>query len=264
MYKMQSTMVHLSKLKPYDWNPQIHDAVNLKKIRASLDRFGCVTPLIVSETGGIIGGTGRWCVLKEMAKEGCLSKDFLVPVMIISGLSMSEIRTLNLALNNIKSVTDVDGLATILNDLRIDLDTNDALIELIRIAGYSVDEIDELLTYSAEICGTLDDSDLQNAVLSAGDNGVEGKAVYVPGALETELKKEVIPLSDRMDLDRVRLEVLLRLQNILDCPEGSAELTLFRAVASLPHPKLVRFLALGRESLRENGVPIEDEDDLLV
>lgn len=64
--------VKLSELHEDPANARRHPDENLADIRASLKEFGQVEPLVVQKaTGKIVGGNGRYKVMKELGWEEC-------------------------------------------------------------------------------------------------------------------------------------------------------------------------------------------------
>ena len=52
-------MVAVSALKPYARNARTHSRRQIKKIAASIERFGFVNPILIDENNQIIAGHGR-------------------------------------------------------------------------------------------------------------------------------------------------------------------------------------------------------------
>jgi ParB-like chromosome segregation protein Spo0J len=58
---VQSQVVEreLADLRPYARNARVHSKKQVKQIAASIERFGFVNPVLVSDDGEIIAGHGR-------------------------------------------------------------------------------------------------------------------------------------------------------------------------------------------------------------
>ncbi len=58
---LQSNIIErpIAALKPYTRNARTHSKKQLRQIAASIERFGFVNPVLVSEDDGIIAGHGR-------------------------------------------------------------------------------------------------------------------------------------------------------------------------------------------------------------
>jgi hypothetical protein len=103
----------LSELKELPGNARTHDERNLIAIKASLERFGQVEPLIVQRgTNYVVGGNGRLQAMRELGWEfaSCTVQD----------LSEEETRALALALNRTAELAgwDVETLGHTLQFLR--------------------------------------------------------------------------------------------------------------------------------------------------
>lgn len=83
----------LSELKPADYNPRSISAESIAGLKASIQEFGCVEPIIVNtNTGNVVGGHQRLEVLKQ---QGVEETD-----VVIVDLSPEKEKALNVALNN--------------------------------------------------------------------------------------------------------------------------------------------------------------------
>jgi DNA modification methylase len=137
----------LSELTIDPANARIHDAKNLRAIRASLDRFGQVEPIVVQKSSGkVIGGNGRVAVLREM---GAVETD-----VVEIDVTDAEAKTLGLALNRTAELAgwDEDVLGGLLRDLRE--------VGLAESTGFSAVEIEKLLGPPAALAGEDDAPEL--------------------------------------------------------------------------------------------------------
>ena len=83
----------VAEMRPADYNPRRISADAMAGLRASVQRFGLVQPIIVNErTGNVVGGHQR---LKVLTAEGVDEVD-----VVVVDLPSSEERALNVALNN--------------------------------------------------------------------------------------------------------------------------------------------------------------------
>ena len=90
---MQILRKQLSELTPADYNPRSITDAALKGLRASIQRFGLVEPIIWNErTGNVVGGHQR---LKVLIADGEVGTD-----VVVVDLPAVEERALNVALNN--------------------------------------------------------------------------------------------------------------------------------------------------------------------
>lgn len=85
----------LSELRPADYNPRVISLEAMAALTASLERFGCVQPIIVNIRGGkntIVGGHQRYAILKKSGAGEC--------TCVTVNCDRREEKLLNLTLNN--------------------------------------------------------------------------------------------------------------------------------------------------------------------
>jgi DNA modification methylase len=145
----------ITSLRPYARNARRHSKKQVKQIAASIERFGFVNPVLVSDDDDIIAGHGR----VEAAK---LLKLRTVPTVKLSHLSDAERRAYVIADNKlaINAGWDQELLAIELQAL-IDLDFD------VELTGFSLAEVD--LTLDAARDGDPD-----------GDTGAEDQIPPMP------------------------------------------------------------------------------------
>lgn len=135
------------------------------KLRKAVDTFGLVEPLVWnSRTGTLIGGHQRLSILEERG-------DTHVEVSVVD-LDEREEKALNLALNKHTGEWDFASLADILQEL----DAGDIDME---IAGFSADELERLMTWTAPTTGLTNEDAVPeaptNPVTRPGDLWAMGK-----------------------------------------------------------------------------------------
>jgi DNA modification methylase len=128
----------ISSLRPYAGNARTHSKRQIKQIAASIERFGFVNPVLISDDSEIIAGHGR----VQAAKLLGLSS---VPTIALSHLTKAERKAYVLADNKLalNAGWDKDTLAIELQDL-IDLEFD------IELTGFSLAEIDFILDEAKE------------------------------------------------------------------------------------------------------------------
>lgn len=90
---INTRMVQFSDVHPMPNNPRIIDDINLKGLKASLNRFGYVEPVVWNETTGhIVGGHQRFSVL--------VSQGLTEAIMVVVNMDSREEMAANLTLNN--------------------------------------------------------------------------------------------------------------------------------------------------------------------
>lgn len=87
----------LDQLDPADYNPRTIDNEAMEGLKTSLNKFGCVEPIVVNVRDGkntIIGGNQRYKALRSLGISECLC--------VTVSCSKVEEKVLNLTLNNPK------------------------------------------------------------------------------------------------------------------------------------------------------------------
>ena len=153
----------VSALKPYARNARTHSRKQIKKIAASIERFGFVNPVLIDEDHQIIAGHGRVAAAKLLGWPE-------VPVLRIEHLSEAEKRAYILADNRLAEEAgwDREVLAIELQGL-LDIDFD------VELTGFEACEIDLVLDEAAAAMAPDHDLDdeipllTQMAVTQAGD-----------------------------------------------------------------------------------------------
>jgi DNA modification methylase len=174
-------------LRPWPGNPRTHNAKQLAKLKASIQKFGFTVPAIVDETGIILSGHGRVQAALELGLKA-------IPVRIISGLTEAQKRAYVIADNKLAQLSGWDN-DLLKQEFRL-LGESDLEIEL---TGFSTAEIDILFEdVNKPACTDPDDAMPeaipQTATSRPGDLWVLGKHRLLCGsALEAE---NYVPLMD--------------------------------------------------------------------
>lgn len=128
-------LVPISDCKPLGRSIRQHPPQQLRKLAASLERFGFVLPILIDPEQRVVGGWGLVLAAKRLG----LSE---VPAVSLTDLSEAELRTLRLALNRITddAAWDHEGLTLEFSEIlelapQIDLEAS----------GFEMGEIDVLL-----------------------------------------------------------------------------------------------------------------------
>jgi len=109
----------ISELNPAKYNPREISDESLKGLKASLQRFGCVEPIIWNEkTGNVVGGHQRLKVIDTEETE-----------VVVVDLDEIEEKALNVALNNpeIQGKWNYEKLGILLPELKIEFPEYDNL-----------------------------------------------------------------------------------------------------------------------------------------
>lgn len=132
---MEIRKVSVSKMNPAAYNPRKNLQPNdpeYQKLARSMDKFGCVEPIVWNErTGNVVGGHQR---LKVLIAAG--EKELDVSVV---NLSEADEKALNIALNKISGEWDDIGLSKLLQELSETVGIDETL------TGFDSAELDELL-----------------------------------------------------------------------------------------------------------------------
>ena len=128
-------LVPVADCKPLGRETRKHPPQQVRKLAASLDRFGFVLPILIDAEGRVVAGWGLVLAARQLG----LSE---VPAVSLTDLSEAELRMLRLALNRITddSAWDREALCLEFSDL-LELEPQ---IDL-EVSGFEIGEIDVLL-----------------------------------------------------------------------------------------------------------------------
>lgn len=164
-------MIAIAALKPYARNARTHSRRQIKKIAASIERFGFVNHVLIDENNQIIAGHGRVAAAKILGWKQ-------VPTLRVDHLSEIEKRAYILADNRLAEEAgwNKEILAIELQAL-IDVDFS------IEVAGFEIAEVDQALDDAAEVKApdrNIDDdvpplAEPRNAVTRPGDLWLLGR-----------------------------------------------------------------------------------------
>lgn len=148
---MESKVMRLEDIKPAEYNPRVRLTEvdhEYKALKASIDEFGLVVPLIVNErTGTLVSGHQR---LNVMLAEGVEETE-----VVIVDMEPEREKDLCIALNKISGQWDYGALADILEELR------DSPVDILA-TGFSDDEIADLLGELQEEIGGGEAPDVES------------------------------------------------------------------------------------------------------
>lgn len=148
---MESKVMRLEDIKPAEYNPIVRLTEvdhEYKALKASIDEFGLVVPLIVNErTGTLVSGHQR---LNVMLAEGVEETE-----VVIVDMEPEREKALCIALNKISGQWDYGALADILEELR------DSPVDILA-TGFSDDEIADLLGELQEEIGGGEAPDVES------------------------------------------------------------------------------------------------------
>lgn len=160
---MEIRKVPISLLNAAPYNPrkdlQPGDP-EYQKIARSIEKYGCVEPIIWNEkTGNMIGGHQR---LKVLAATGAVEVD----VSVVQ-LSLEDEKALNLALNKISGQWDNEKLSAVLQDLSAGFD--------VEVTGFDQHEVDALVASFAESGHEYELPGSEPYINNFFDSGVQAK-----------------------------------------------------------------------------------------
>jgi DNA modification methylase len=125
----------IDSLTPYKGNSRTHSRSQIRKLRKSLIAFGFTNPILITATGMIIAGHGRW----EAAKLLGMTE---VPTVCLEDLSPDQVRAYVIADNRLALDAGWD-----LQLLKIELQHLISLPEFdIELTGFEVPEIDLVIS----------------------------------------------------------------------------------------------------------------------
>ena len=155
---MESKVMRLEDIKPAEYNPRVRLTEvdhEYKALKASIDEFGLVVPLIVNErTGTLVSGHQR---LNVMLAEGVEETE-----VVIVDMEPEREKALCIALNKIKGDWDMEKLAALLGDDDISVFPT----------GFMDGEVDldkYLESATEEFVGSVDDADAKPPKATDGE-----------------------------------------------------------------------------------------------
>jgi len=130
---MKITLIEINSLNPAEYNPRQISNKQYEDLKASMEKFGCVDPIIINinpeRLNVVVGGHQRLRILRELGAEK-------VPTVSVN-LSEEDERELNVRLNKNGGDWDIDLLSNFdIVDLK---EWGFKDIEL----GFNIDKIDE-------------------------------------------------------------------------------------------------------------------------
>ncbi|MBB6689925.1 DNA modification methylase [Cohnella xylanilytica] len=147
---MDIQRISIGQINPAEYNPRVDlrpGDPEYEKLRCSIETFGYVEPIVWNRrTGNLVGGHQRFKILVD---RGAVEVD----VSVVDLDSPME-KALNIALNKISGAWDEEKLATLLTELREEID--------ISLTGFDSSEVDELLSNLAN------DVDVHEPVIDDG------------------------------------------------------------------------------------------------
>ena len=104
---MKITLIEINSLNPAEYNPRQISNKQYEDLKASMEKFGCVDPIIINinpdRQNVVVGGHQRLRILRELGAEK-------VPTVSVN-LSEEDERELNVRLNKSGGTFDMDILA---------------------------------------------------------------------------------------------------------------------------------------------------------
>jgi len=128
-------LVRIASCKPLGRETRKHPPGQVRKLAASLDRFGFVLPILIDAQGRVVAGWGLVLAARQIG----LTE---VPAISLTDLSEAELRTLRLALNRLTDDSSWEG-----GELALEFSE---ILELapqidLEVTGFEMGEIDVLL-----------------------------------------------------------------------------------------------------------------------
>lgn len=131
--------VDVADITPSPDNVKLHPPKQIKRLRASITKFGFLTPMILDKDGTIIAGHGRYIAAKELG----LVK---LPCVRSEHLSTEQVNALRVIDNKIAETgDDEDKLLTVVRDFKI---------EYLEMAGIDPSKFDPVLNDLAKFDNT--------------------------------------------------------------------------------------------------------------
>lgn len=156
---------NIEDLKGAEYNPRKISDLKFRALCQGIAEFGFVEPIVArKEDKLVIGGHQRIAALRALLTRQYIAKDRKgnelpfalpngVPVVFVEGLSDTQAKRLNLALNNVQGEWDFDRLTDILEELRSDVDGD---IDALLATGFTAEDFDSLIATVTDISGDED------------------------------------------------------------------------------------------------------------
>ena len=139
---MKITLIEINSLNPAEYNPRQISNKQYEDLKASMEKFGCVDPIIINinpeRLNVVVGGHQRLRILRELGAEK-------VPTVSVN-LSEEDERELNVRLNKSGGDFDMDILA---NEFDI-VDLKEWGFSDIEL-GFNIDKIQDDLSDKIEL-----------------------------------------------------------------------------------------------------------------
>ena len=128
-------LVAIANCKPLGRETRKHPPGQVRKLAASLDRFGFVLPILIDPRGRVVAGWGLVLAARQLGQTE-------LPAVSLTDLSEAELRTLRLGLNRISEdcAWDEEALTIELSEI-LELAPDIGL----EVSGFEMGEIDALL-----------------------------------------------------------------------------------------------------------------------
>lgn len=136
--------VLLNQLKFFEHRVRKHSASQIAKIGSSLDRFGCMIPILIDEDNNIVCGEARVLAASEIGWK-------TIPAILVSHLSSAEIRAYRLADNRLAEDAEWDPV-----QLKVEFLEIETLGIDLEFTGFEIPEIDITLGLSEPSAGEDD------------------------------------------------------------------------------------------------------------
>jgi ParB-like chromosome segregation protein Spo0J len=148
---MQVEQRKIESLIPYVNNSRTHSDEQVAQIAASVREFGWTNPILVDGKNGIIAGHGRLAAARKLG----LSE---IPVIVLDHLTEAQKKALVIADNKLASNAGWDD-----EMLRLELGDLQEMGFDATIAGFTTEELDELLNVTEITDGLTDEDDVPEA-----------------------------------------------------------------------------------------------------
>lgn len=170
---MEIRRVSIEKLNPAAYNPRKDlrpGDPEYKKLARSMERYGCVEPIVWNErTGNVVGGHQRLKILISAGK-----KDVEVSVV---DLSTEDEKALNIALNKISGEWDSEKLSAVLQELSSGFDAT--------LTGFDQVEVDRMLSAFSQDKQGYNLPGMNSYVSNFFEDGTQSKHEKAPGPVAT-------------------------------------------------------------------------------
>ncbi len=210
MLKQEITRLPITKVQANSWNPNKVDSKTMVKLKADIQRKGCIQPIIVREAGPeeweIVDGFHRWRILQDLGYAE-------VPAIIVS-MDDTEAKLKTLQLNYMRGAAVPIRLANLIHDLNKTLTLEDLEAAL----PYEQAELKDSLTLLKL------PADIDKAVEDRAEQERKAEPVFISAVIYKNKAKSLYDFVEQTMLESEATFCEIKIK--IECPAGDHDLVL--------------------------------------